>query len=154
MCSASGHPPPSPLQSLPVLWFNSSQGQWLQTSRGPGSLPGEIGHIPQSAVRRRLWYSITWEKFGTIWKLEKKKHESPWERPRAELACPTGSFILCRVALGAVGSKMLPKQGLGFNSQSFPISWLDYSSAHFFKGHSWSFGEQIHPNNWNKSSKF
>lgn len=65
-----------PSQSLPMLCSDSSQGLWLPTSWGPGFPSCEISHIPQSVFHRRVWYLISWEKLGTILKLEnnKKKH--------------------------------------------------------------------------------
>lgn len=90
-------PPTSflPLQSLPALWFNPSQGQWMQNSQSPGSLPGEISHIPQSVFHRKLWYLITRKKFGIILKLKKKSmNESPWTDSGEDPAFPTGSFVL------------------------------------------------------------
>lgn len=101
---------------------------------GPRSLPGEIGRIPPSAVHGRLRYSIMWEKFGTIWKLKKKKkkkHESPREGPGAKLAFPTGSFILCRFNLGAVGWKCCRGRGLGLIHS--PFLFLDWNTVlHIF----------------------
>lgn len=43
-----------PLHTLFMEQLNSSQSQWLPTSQGPGSHPGDISYIFLSAFHRRL----------------------------------------------------------------------------------------------------
>lgn len=69
------------------LFIDCPPAVWLIPGPVATNLPGprgspsfEISHIPQSVFYRMLWYLITWEKFGTIWKIEKKKARIPCRR--------------------------------------------------------------------------
>lgn len=84
------------------LFIDCPPAVWLIPGPVATNLPGprgspsfEISHIPQSVFYRMLWYLITWEKFGTIWKIEKKKHASPVGEMGAGAGVRTGSFMLC-----------------------------------------------------------